>query len=109
MKAKGYNGTVEFNGQAVIITREGFNARATVGSGSKLIPLRSINAVQWKPPSFLTNGFIEFTISGGSEVSGGAGRTSKNVTNENAVIVTRKHVDEMLALKAAVEAALVAP
>ena len=103
MKAQGYNGSVEFDGRAITITREGLKARASVGAGSKMIPLRSISAVQWKPPTRLANGFIEFTVVGGTE---SGGRTSKNVQNENAVIVTRKQADDMLSLKAEVEAAL---
>ena len=33
----------------------------------KRIPIRSIQAVQWKPPGALVNGYIEFTVPGGNE------------------------------------------
>lgn len=103
MIAKGYNGTVEFNGQAVVIRREGKLARLSQGAGEKMIPLSAISAVQWKKPSLLTNGYIEFTIPGGREVKGGV---SKNASNENAVVITKKHADDMYAIKQAVETAL---
>ncbi|WP_448222463.1 DUF4429 domain-containing protein [Gordonia iterans] len=104
MIAKGYNGTVEFDGRAVVIRREGAIARMSQGSGTKMIPLSSITAVQWKQPGRVTNGYIEFTVPGGREVRG----TSKNASNENAVIVTRKQAEDFLALRAAVESAILA-
>lgn len=44
--AKGHSGTVAFDGQFVIITREGLLARMNFGKGEKRIALRSITAVQ---------------------------------------------------------------
>lgn len=102
MKARGYNGSCEFTGSAVIIRREGALARMSQGSGEKVIPLSSISAVQWKQPGRMTNGYIEFTIPGGREVRG----VSKNASNENAVIVTHKQAADFLALKSAVESAI---
>jgi Domain of unknown function (DUF4429) len=66
MQVKGRNGTVTFDGQTVTIDRKGFVARTTVGKGTKSIPVHSITAVQWKPAG-MTVGFIQFTLSGGSE------------------------------------------
>jgi hypothetical protein len=67
IEAKGDNGQVAFDGQTVTITRKGFLARATVGKGTKSIPVGNVTAVQWKPPGALTRGFIQFTLSGGRE------------------------------------------
>lgn len=107
MIAKGYNGTVVFHGNAIEIQREGFLARTSVGKGSKLIPLSAISGIQWKPPGRLTNGYIEFTIPGGNESRSRAGSATRDAAgNENAVIVTRKQEGDFLALKQAIESAL---
>jgi hypothetical protein len=62
ISAKGHNGTVHFDGRFVTIERTGFLARASVGKGTKRIPITSIQAIQWKPPGMLVNGYIEFTL-----------------------------------------------
>lgn len=108
--AKGHNGTVTFDGRFVIITREGALARMTMGKGEKKIPLRSLSAVQWKEPSSLVNGFIQFTLSGGREVNAGKGsRTMAAGQDENSVLVTKKQADDMRAVKDAIEDALAGP
>lgn len=106
--AKGQNGTVHFDGQFVTIERTGFFGRVTSGKGDKRIPVKNIQAVQWKPPGILVNGFIEFTLPGGNEAVSRAGSASMGAAkNENAVIITRKQAAEFEALRAAVEAAMV--
>ena len=57
--AKGHSGTVAFDGQFVIITREGLLARMNFGKGEKRIALRSITAVQVKEAGTLTNVFTK--------------------------------------------------
>jgi len=105
--AKGHNGTVHFDGKFVTIERTGGLARLSVGKGEKRIPVKSITAVQWKPPGVLTNGYIEFTVTGGNEARSRAGvATAQAVANENAVLVTRKQADDFLALRRAVEDAI---
>ena len=102
--AKGINGTVTFDGKFVTIERRGFAARASIGKGEKRIPVKSITAVQWKPPGMLTNGYIEFTVMGGNEARSRAGAaTVQAAANENAVLVTKKQADDFLALRRAVE------
>lgn len=91
VSAKGHTGTVEFDGRVVRIIRSGFGGRVSVGKGEKQIPLRSISAVQWKEPGRLVNGFIAFTMPGGSERQSRAGsQTYDAVSDENSVVVTRK-------------------
>ena len=70
ISARGHNGTVHFDGQFVSIDRTGFVARATVGSSEKRIPLKSIQAIQWKRPGSMIHGYIEFTVAGGREFHG---------------------------------------
>lgn len=105
--AKGVNGTVVFDGQWVTITRSGFYGTATVGKGQKRIPVSSITAVQWNAPNALVNGFIQFTVAGGTEVRSKHGRQTKDaMRDENSVIVRKKQAPEFLALRDAVEAAI---
>jgi hypothetical protein len=105
--AQGVNGTVVFDGQWVTITRGGFYGTMTVGKGEKRIPVSSITAVQWNAPSALMNGFIQFTVAGGSEVRSKHGRQTRDaLRDENSVVVKKKQVPDFLALRAAVESAI---
>ena len=98
ISAKGHNGTVHFDGRFVTIERSGFLARASVGKGVKRIPITSIQAVQWKPPGLLINGYIEFTVLGGNEARSRFGSATTDASrNENAVIVTFQQRDPTLA------------
>lgn len=107
-KAKGHNGSVEFDGTSVIITREGFTARLSHGRGEKRIPLRAITAIQWKDPGMLSSGFIQFTLSGGKEVNATKGnRTWAAADDENSVIIaSKKEVEAMRVVKDEIQAAL---
>lgn len=107
VKAVGQTGSVEFDGQSVIITREGLRAKAMFGSGEKRIPVRSITAVQFKPAGALTQGFIQFTISGGSEgMKLRGGRTQEAFTDENSVVFVRKAMPDFERLRDEVNAAI---
>jgi hypothetical protein len=100
--AKGYNGTVTFDGRAITISRTGLGRLAS-GASDKMIPLRSVTAVQLKPAGMLKNGYIAFTIPGGQEVGGGTYQAAKD---ENAVIFTKQQAADFDALRAAVNEAL---
>lgn len=108
LEAKGTNGTLKFDGHTVTLERTGFNARITVGVGSKTIPLASINAVQWKNAGF-SAGFIQFTVSGGSERRSQFGRQAKDaMRDENSVTF---HVNQQPAfepIRTAIEQAIAA-
>lgn len=105
--AEGRNGQVTFDGKTVTITREGFAARATHGRGEKSIPIRQIAAVQFKPNSFATVGFIQFTVPG--EMSNNRGKGGRGIDaakDENAVLFPKKVEADFVALKEAVQAAI---
>lgn len=105
--AKGHNGTVEFDGDFVTISRTGALARLTVGKGAKRIPVGSISSVQMKPAGALVNGFISFSMAGGTERRSKFGsQTTDAVNDENSVIITKKQMPEFEALRAAVEQAV---
>lgn len=106
MEAKGHTGTVVFEGKLVTIKRDGLG-RVAQGRGDKVIPLRSLTAVQLKPAGLLSNGFIEFTIGGGSERTSRVGSATVGaVSNENAVVFTRKQQAAFEALRDEVNRAL---
>ena len=106
MEARGVNGQLLFDGNNVRITRNGFFGRSTHGRGEKVLNLRSIGAVQIKPPSALTNGWIQFSVSGeSSRQSIGFGRSQDAANDENAVIFTKKSAADFEAIRDAVLAA----
>lgn len=105
--ANGVNGQVAFDGQWVTISRKGAIGRLTIGKGDKRIPIGSISAVQWKPPTALVRGFIQFTVPGGNERRSQFGRqTTDAAKDENSVLVSKSHLEEFEALRGAIEAAI---
>lgn len=108
MEIKGHTGTVLFDGDFLTIERKGFLARASVGKGSKRIPVVSVTAVQWKPAGAMVNGFIQFTLAGGTERRSRFGsQTTDAVSDENSVVFTKKQMAGFEELRAAVETAIV--
>jgi Domain of unknown function (DUF4429)/Short C-terminal domain len=105
--AKGHNGTVTFDGDFVTTERTGFLARASVGKGTKRIPLASITAVQWKPAGGMINGFISFTVGGGTEARSRFGSQTVDASrDENSVVITKKQMPDFEQLRTAVELAI---
>ncbi len=103
MKARGHNGTVEFDGRTITIRREGMLARLVFGDDVKTIPLRAITGVQWKKPGHILNGHIGFTLPGATEAEGGI---TPNVGDRNAVVFTRKQREAFEEMRTAIERAL---
>jgi len=73
LSAKGRNGQLHVDDVWVTITRKGFMAKTTQGlfKGEKKIPIQEIVSVQYKKPAFGFAGYIQFTIAGGKESTGG--------------------------------------
>jgi hypothetical protein len=106
IEARGVNGRVSFDGRAVTINRKGFMARATIGKGTKTIPIHQITGVQWKDPG-MVRGFIQFTVPGGVEQRSRFGRQTIDATkDENAVVFGVRHKAEFEALRDAVQEAI---
>lgn len=106
IEAKGYGGSVSFDGQFVTIRRRGVG-RLVVGKGEKRIPVRSISAIQLKPAGPIVNGFIEFSLSSGDERRSRFGRQTANAaSDENSVIFTRGQQSAFEQLRAAIEQAI---
>jgi Domain of unknown function (DUF4429)/Short C-terminal domain len=108
MNVEGVNGTIQFDGNTINITREGILARATFGKGSKVIPIGQIAAVQLKPAG-LTRGFIQFTIAGGNEKTSRLGKQAVDAAkDENSVLFTKGSSAEFEALRDAIDVAIAA-
>jgi hypothetical protein len=107
MEAEGKTGQVQFDGQYVTITRNGFLARSVVGKGEKRLHVAQIAAVQWKPAGAVVNGFIQFTVPGGNERRSRMGSQTHDATrDENSVVFTKKQQPEFEALRTALDAAI---
>lgn len=106
LSAKGTNGTINFDGQTVIIERKGLNARMLVGGGEKRIPVASITAVQWKKAG-LTAGFIQFTLAGGIERRSKPGRTTSDAMHdENTVTFHSRQMAAFEPIRTAIDEAI---
>jgi hypothetical protein len=104
IKVKGVTASIEFDGRSVTIIRGRMSA---VGRGEKSIPVRSITAVQWKPHTLTTRGYIQFTVPGGNEAKSKLGSgTFDAAKDENSVLFTKQAQPEFQALREAVEAAI---
>jgi hypothetical protein len=86
--ALGMNGQIEVYEDRVIIKRKGFSAFISQGlKGDKNIPMSSINSVQFKEANWLTNGYLQLGLTGGSEAKGGI---VEAVNDENTVLFRKK-------------------
>lgn len=70
---EGVGGQLDIYPDKVIIKREGALAKMTYGlfKGEKTIYIKRISGIQIKEGSLLSNGYIQFTLSGGVEIKTG--------------------------------------
>ena len=107
ISAQGRNGQIDFDGKTVTIKREGFAARMTHGRSDNVLMLRHISAIQLKPVSLLTVGYIQFTVPG--ELSNNKRKSSRTFDaskDENSVLFLKKQQPEFEALRNAIQTAL---
>ncbi|MGY2093048.1 DUF2510 domain-containing protein [Nocardia gipuzkoensis] len=106
--AKGYNGTVRFDGWWIDIERSGALARlaAKVNSfESKRIPLDLIEHVEWKQPSTFVNGYLRFVVIGEEPPAPGV---TAAAADANTVVVTKQQAARFAPLRGALTEALAA-
>ncbi len=89
MELRGVNGQLQLYEDKVIITRKGALSKFTQGffKGDKTIYLSQISGIQVKPGTSFTNGYIQFTLSGGNESTKGL---LKATHDENTVMFQKK-------------------
>lgn len=68
--------------------------------GEKRIPISSISSVQFKKPGAMTNGYIQFSLSGGRESGRGLMDATKD---ENSVMFTSAQVKSFEAIRDFIE------
>jgi hypothetical protein len=100
MRAKGHNGQLELFGDSIRITRKGIVALTQGHKGQKEILLSRISAIQFKPAGLVTNGYIHFTSSEGSETKGGIFNATRD---ENTVEFHAGQREAFEAIKQAIE------
>lgn len=104
VEVKGYTGTVVFDGQSITIIKTGVG-RVASGRGQIRIPVRSVTAVMWKPANPVVNGYIHFSVPGGTDRRSRS--QSANVRlSPNTVSFLRSQMQEFEALRNAVEEAI---
>ena len=97
IKIRGIQDELEVYDSKIVITPKGILGFLNKGmKGSKEIPLSSITAIQFKKASFLTRGYIQFSVIGGNESRGGI---LSAVTDENTFIFNSKKNAEMEKVK----------
>jgi hypothetical protein len=107
IEAKGYSGSVTFDGTYITIHRKGVIGRATVGRGDKRIPLAALVSVQWKPATTLFTGFIQFETAGQGGTRSRFGHQAQGaLQDENSVVFHKGATPQFERLRAAVEDAL---
>lgn len=99
MQVSGINGQLSLEGDMLMIRRNGVVAKAAFfGGGEKAIKISAIASIEFKRPSWLSNGFIHFVFQGSNVLDGNISAASKN---ENAVIFGKKHLPEFEAMYSA--------
>jgi hypothetical protein len=72
LKIEGHNGQVEVFDDHLVLSHRGVLGFLTNGiKGDKTIPYSSITAVQFRDAGLWTNGYIQFSVKGGMENTGG--------------------------------------
>jgi hypothetical protein len=89
-EARGINGTVEFDGVTVSLTKR---APLMAKQGTKTYPISSIGAIQYKAATSLVNGYLQLSILG--EVSkrnkrSMSGTPTRNIGKDENAIIFRK-------------------
>jgi hypothetical protein len=102
MQAIGSNGTLHFEGDQIRIERKkGLGNFLLQGlQGDKTIALTHITAVQFRPAGSIVVGYIQFTIPGVHQKSGGVMEMTKD---ENAVLFTKDQQPDFERIKTHIE------
>jgi hypothetical protein len=101
MLATGINGRIEVIGDRIKISRKGIGSFFTHGlQGEKEILISQISAIQIKPASMLTSGYLQFGFLGSQESKGGIFSAAQD---ENTVMFKKNQQREFEAIKREVE------
>lgn len=113
MRANGVNGQAVLDGHMLTITRDGVLGMMTQGRNEKAIPVASIGAVQFRPPTLTANGVWSVSVVG--EVQSSTNTRGRRAVSkvargdENSIIVRHGQQGAFKALTDAINAAKAAP
>lgn len=104
---KGVNGQLSVYTDKVIIERQGVLGFLSQGlAGSKSIPITSIQSVQFKKGGLAFNGFIQFGILGGKEMSKGVFNASQDentimfrISDNADALKIKEHIEQIIMSK----------
>ncbi|WP_260452071.1 DUF4429 domain-containing protein [Listeria booriae] len=92
--------TLSLINDSINISRKGIMNFANHGlKGDKTIYIRNISGIQLKKPG-MTNGYIQFTLSGGNESKGGVFSATQD---ENTVMFSKKYYNDVVEFKTLIE------
>lgn len=96
---------LEFKGQlsTLIVTPTKITIKYSrlIGKGFKEIQIKSLTGIQFKPPAFLSHGYIQFVFPGSSEVK--TRSTSDLAKDENTVMFNKHEYKNFLKAKELIE------
>lgn len=96
-EVKGVNGQIKLTKGRVIISRKGALGFLGHGlKGDKEIPIKNVKSIQFKKAGRITNGYLQFGISGGVEAKGGIFDATED---ENTVMFTSDQQPSLRRLK----------
>ena len=108
IRAKGLTGIVTFDGTNISISRKGLsNFNSGRGQAEATWPIEAITWIDWKDPTFWTNGFIWFVLT--DEVKKQMPvmmRMTAASGRDNAVVFKKPQLDGFKQIRGAVEAAI---
>jgi len=106
-RLEGVGAMIEVRSAGLAITRQGASSFFIHGlKGEKLLPFKSITAVQVREPTRKMSGYIQFSLLGGIESNRGIWDASKD---ENTVLFAHEQLTRFLALRNLVEERLSGP
>ena len=93
--------TVSFDGEVITISRRPRAGMSLIGAGDTVIPLQSVQSIDFKQAGRLSMGHLRFSVAG----SQGAAEGTPVNRDAHAVAFTRKHASQWEKLRDTIAAA----
>lgn len=104
--AEGKTGDLAFDGSVVELRRTRSYAVTGIAKGVKRVPLTSVSALQWKPASSFTNGYVQVVFAGSIEHRPSLDWDNRAKYDENTITFTSAQQSRMNGVREAIEAAI---
>jgi hypothetical protein len=103
VEAEAIGTRLSYEGGVITIERLSGISKSVFGAGATSIPVGQVNSVEWREPNWRGAGYIRFAVAGSQSA---ATPTPVN-RDRNAVLFSKKQRKEFLALRDAIQTALV--